>query len=136
MSAVPADAVPFCSITEAMWRVNRWWRATRGSGAPIGFPRRTMLGRVIEEGAQGASHARDVRPATYMDAADEEIDRIVARMPRELREAVMYDQDRGAPMKVIAAKMDATPAEVRRWIENAYGFIAGALTARQGRLTR
>lgn len=128
MSAQPADAIPYCSIGEAMYRVSHWWGATRG-GVNLGFSRRTMLGKVIEEGAQGASHERGSPPPTWMAPADEEVDRILARMPRELREAIVLDQQRGLPMKAIAAKLNSTPAEVRRWIENGYGFIAGVLTA-------
>lgn len=128
MSAQPADAVPFCSVTQAMYRVSQWWSATRG-GVNLGFSRRTMLGKVIEEGPSGAAHSHVVQRAPWMSPADEEVDRIVARMPRELREAIVLDQQRGLPMKAIAAKLNSTPAEVRRWIENGYGFIAGVLTA-------
>lgn len=128
MSAVPADAaIPACSISEAVYRVNHWWRVTRG-GVGLGFARRSVLGKVAEEGAQGAAHDYTTAPAPWMAPADEEVDRIVARMPRELRDAVMLDQNRNLPMKVIAAKMNATPREVGRWVANGYGWIACALT--------
>ena len=128
MSATPADAVPCVSIPEAMYRINHWWRVTRG-GVGLGFARRSVIGRVIEEGCQGASHDRGLPPAPWMAPADEQVDRIMARMPPELRAAVVLDQEAGTPMKVICAKLSASPAQVRRWIENGYGFVAGMLTA-------
>ena len=134
MSAVPADTVPAVTIAEAAWRVAHWWRVTRG-GVHLGFARRSVLGKVIEEGAHGASHDRGVAPAPWMAPADEQIDKLVARMPPELREAVVLDQNSSMPMKMMCAKLGATPAEVRRRIEGGYGWIAGALTAVQGRLT-
>jgi hypothetical protein len=50
-------------------------------------------------------------------------------MPRELREAVVLDQDRSLRMKDMCAKLHSTPAEVHRRIANGYGFLAGMLTA-------
>ena len=128
MSAQPADVVPVCSISEAMFRVNHWFRVTRG-GVHLGFNSRSVIGRTIEEGAQGAAHDRGSPPPTWMAPADEEVDKILSRMPPELREAVMLDQDRNLRMKDLCTKMHCTPAEAHRRINAGYGFVAGVLTA-------
>lgn len=128
MSAQPADVLPACTISEAMARVSHWHRVT-GGGVHLGFARRSVLGRVIEEGCHGAAHDRGSPPPTWMAPADQEVDRIVARMPPELREAVVLDQNRNLRMKELCAKMRATPAEVHRRIIGGYGWIAGWLSA-------
>ncbi len=133
MSAQPAPVLPACTIGEAMYRVARWWRSTR-EGLHLGYASRSIIGRVMEEGCQGASQVGTARPATYMDDADEQIDMLVAKMPPELRDAVILDQKRNMPVKMIAATLRCTPAQFYRWKENGYGFIAGVLSA--GGLTR
>ena len=129
MAAIPsftrsADAP--CTIGDAALRVYHWWRSTR-EGQYLGIASRSVLGRVIEEGS-GASHA-GTRPPTWMSPEDEEIDRLVARMPDELRDALIADQKRSLPTKMICAKLHCTPAEFTRRKERALGFVAGVLTA-------
>lgn len=129
MAAIPSFtrlAEEPCTIAEAAMRIYRWWRASR-EGQYLGFASRSVLGRVIEEGA-GASHT-GIRPAPWMSPADEEIDRLVAKMPSELRDALIADQKRSVPTKVICAKLHCTPAEFHRRKEGALGFVAGVLSA-------
>lgn len=68
MSAIPADVharpLPAVTIGEAAARIHRWWRATR-EGLHLGFAARSVLAKVIEEGA-GASHTFDPRVAPWV----------------------------------------------------------------------
>jgi len=133
MSSIAADTRPLPAVTiaEASMRISHWWRSTR-EGLHLGFAARSVLGRVIEEGA-GASHGYDPHVAPWMSPADEQIDRLVARMPDELRDALVLDMKRGLPMKMIVAALNCSPADFNRRKERAVGFVAGVLTATTGK---
>ena len=132
MAAVPA-AVPesssVVSIFTALTLLERWHACTRGGLPGLGIARRSVIGRMVEEGAQGASHATGSRPGTYLPPEVERVDRIIAKMPADLRDAVVADQRRDLRVKEICAKLRCTPSEFYRRRDNAVGFLAGMLTA-------
>ena len=136
MSAIPADAIRLpaaftddlahCTIATAMRRATTWWRMTRDHSR-LGWSPRSVLGKVIEEGCQGAAQSR-VQPGTYLSPEVELTDRLVARMPGELREALVADVGRWGPAKVIAHRLGCSVGEYSRRREWAYGWLAGALS--------
>ena len=75
-----------------------------------------------------AQPADAVPAACSIGQAIEQVDRLVARMPAELRDVIVLDQQRDLPMKAMASRLHASPGEVRRLREHAYGWMAGALT--------
>lgn len=128
MSAIPAafaDDLKSCTIGSAMLRATHWWRCTRDH-TRIGWSSRTVLGKVIEEGCQGAAQAR-VQPGTWLSPEVELTDRLVARMPPDLRAALEADVGRWGPAKTIAHRLGCSTGEYSRRREQAYGWLAGAL---------
>jgi hypothetical protein len=131
MAAVPADVarhVPKVSISDAMARVAHWYRVTRGGTPALGYSSRSVIGRVMDEGCLGASQAGAPR-AQWLSPEVEQLDHLIARLPEDLREALLADQS-PAPIKEITAKLRCMPRDFHWRRACAYGVLAGLLSAR------
>ncbi len=108
-------------------RILQWVQWTRGPVVAIGWPPRTILARVIEEGFHGASQVGD-RPTPEMPADVLEVDRIVAKMHPRLARALRAVYLSGLPMEVKARQMRLSVSTLRNRVESARWYIAAALT--------
>ncbi len=136
MATVPAEVVPprpdldaLAWLTRAMAMVARWHAVTRGGTEHLQFARRSVIGRVMDEGCQGASHAHGSRPATYLPEDVVVVDKLIAELPKTMREAVVLDQTRSMTIKEICARLRCRPAEFHRAKDFAYGWLAAKIAA-------
>jgi hypothetical protein len=132
MSAAPQSVVvvDFVSPSQAHLQIEHWHRLTRGDDSgSLYYRSESTLGKVQREGIVGAGQGRQPRP-TWLSPEVVALDRLISQMPPELREALLLDQKRSLRMRDIAARLGTTPAEARRAIDSAYGFVAGVLTER------
>ena len=81
-------------------RLTRWGRLARGRCEDLGIPERSVLGRMIEEGA-GAGCAGDWASRHLPDDVVE-VDRAVAGLPRRYKRAIRIHYLTGWPTEVKA----------------------------------
>jgi hypothetical protein len=108
-----------------MARVAFWYRCTRGGSPALGFSRRSVIGRVMDEGCLGASQPGAPR-AQWLSPEVEHLDHLIARLPEDLREALLADQS-SAPIKEITARLRCMPRDFHWRRACAYGVLAGML---------
>lgn len=110
-------------------RILQWVQWTRGAVTPNGWPARTVLARVIEEGAHGSSQSGN-RPEPEMPANVLEVDRIVARMHPRLRRALRAVYLSALPVEIKAKQMHLSVSTLRNRVESARWYIAAAIEHR------
>lgn len=110
-------------VHEALDRWGEWLRA--GAGETLGFPHETIIGRCMREGA-GASQGGK-RPAGYSDAAAEQLDQLICRMPRRLRRAVVLYWGYGLPEVAAASLYPTSRYYIKQHLERAEQWLRNEL---------
>jgi DNA-directed RNA polymerase specialized sigma24 family protein len=78
-----------------------WARVARDSFHGIGWPARTLLARVIEQGANGAAHSAGVSTSCWPELA-EQVERAILRLGDIRRQVVVTHALYGQPAEVCA----------------------------------
>lgn len=106
-------------------RLEAWARWSREK-TPGGWPDRTILGRLIEEGP-GAGHSSTA--PTEIPAAIAEIDRAVAHLTGDDRRVIREYYLRWEPREVLARRLRLTPKRLDGILNRARWRIVGFLSA-------
>jgi len=116
-------------VCRTVMLVSRWYAITKGGTEPLGYARRSVIGRVMDEGCQGASQARSMPPATYIAEDVLALDKLIAQLPKEMREAVVLDQRRDLGVRDICTKLHCRPQEFHRMKDWSYGWLAARIAS-------
>ena len=99
-------------VAYADQRLDAWASWVRGNQAS--WPPRTLLARIIEEGAAGAAHGSSVESMPEVVA---QTDRAVARIDQELRRVIKVYYLVHAPSEIKAARCHVSRATFWRRVE-------------------
>ena len=110
-------------------RLLEWVKWTRTNGNTLGWPPRTLLARIIEEGWHGASQPGQ-RPTDEIPADVMEVDQIVARMMPRLRRVLKAYYLSGLPVSVKARALRLSEKTFRVRLEAARFYVLAALEHR------
>lgn len=108
-----------------------WGRAIRGGSPGLGWPKTNTIGRLMVEGA-GASQS--TAPTQVIDLPGEiaVVSQLLAHLDDEKVDAVWLRFARGKPEREAAVALNVSRNELRRRLQAATWYIAGAIEARKG----
>lgn len=72
---------------EVEWLMQCWARGARKMAKELNWPASTVLARIIEYGPLGASNSG--KPPTALSSDEEEIDKILSKMPPQLKKVIV-----------------------------------------------
>jgi hypothetical protein len=127
VAVLAAQEVPDDVPAHVHLLVERWWRVTRDRHR-LGFPTQSTVARMMREGTNRS--AQSYRPAPVeLPPEVVLIDRLIAKMPRLLREVIEGDCRPWQPVTSLAREIGCPRTEYYRRRTAAYAWMAGALEA-------
>lgn len=107
-------------------RLSEWGKWAKHTSEGMGWPKETLLSRVIRYGERGA--AQPGKPPTIIPEAIAEVDRIVCKMPKHIRIAVCEHYTTYAPSETKAKKLKISRSVFWSRIKAGQWFVYAALS--------